>query len=194
MGFTLKLWVIYLLFYIRHIAWCIFIRFVKKRIYILYISEYDVVFCNWCQIGGNSKVKVKCVWRVYKLFKNEKKRQNSNEQTLLSPTPWWYRYYRCCHTSINLWENFLTVSTLYHSWIKYQFNQQTDISSTLLNSLSYTVWTLKNKNIIFIIYQKDSLYQCFLQHFPAAILNPYISNDEKPFSFDFLHAFVGKQI
>ncbi len=37
------------------------------------------------------------------------KRENSNDPP---PPPRWYRYYRCCHTSINRWENFLTVTTL----------------------------------------------------------------------------------
>ncbi len=41
---------------------------------------------------------------------SKEKRENSKD-----PPPRWYRYYRCCHTSINQWENFLTVTTLVSS-------------------------------------------------------------------------------
>ncbi len=37
---------------------------------------------------------------------SEEKRENSNAP------PRWYRYNWCCHTSINRWENILTVTTL----------------------------------------------------------------------------------
>ncbi len=34
-----------------------------------------------------------------------------------------YRYYRCCHTSINRWENFLTITTLFMTyWHKVQMS------------------------------------------------------------------------
>ncbi len=34
------------------------------------------------------------------------------EYPIPQPPPWWYRYYRCCYTSINRWGNFLTITTL----------------------------------------------------------------------------------
>ncbi len=43
---------------------------------------------------------------------SEENRGNSNDPPTHTTTTQWYRYNRCCHTSINRWENFLTVTTL----------------------------------------------------------------------------------
>ncbi len=61
------------------------------------------------------KFKVKCAPALTGYLKpkeSEEKRDNSND-----PPPRWDWYNRCCHTSINRWEKFLTVTTLFAIYV-----------------------------------------------------------------------------
>ncbi len=60
--------------------------------------------CHWYE----SQSKTSRILTGYlKPKESEEKRENSNDLP-----PRWYRYNRCDNTSINRWENFLTVTTL----------------------------------------------------------------------------------
>ncbi len=76
------------LFYIRHIAWCIFIHFVNKSCSSLLL---ELNSSNWRRIEANLKVKLKCALCFYKLFKTEGKRETEGKLYYV-PCQWlpWY--------------------------------------------------------------------------------------------------------
>ncbi len=61
---------------------------------------------NCCWYESQSKICM-ALTGYLKPMESEEKRENSND-----PPPRWYRYNRCDNTSINRWENVLTVTTL----------------------------------------------------------------------------------